>query len=218
MLVRDVMTTEVVTVRRETPLRDVARTLTVNEISGLPVLDDDGIVVGVVSETDILFKECGPTAPRGLLANVLDPHSDEERRKTQALTAAQAMSSPAKTIAPWRSVPAAAAQMLDDEVNRLPVIDNHGTLVGIVSRADLVRAFVRTDDDIEREIRNDILRATLWMDSPESITVTVDDGGVVLGGRAKTRSDADLIAALVARVPGVVTVDSSIRWGLAASS
>ncbi|MDE3190345.1 MAG: CBS domain-containing protein [Acidobacteriota bacterium] len=212
MNVREVMTTEVISVRRETPLREVARTLSERGISGVPVVGDDGAVVGVVSETDILFKERGPTAPVGLLAQVLDPRSAKERAKMDALTAGEAMSSPAKTIAPWRSVAAAATEMLDEEVNRLPVIDADGRLVGIVSRADLVRAFVRPDEEIEREIRNDVLRTSLWLSAPDEVTVAVREGKVALGGIVDSRTDSELVPAFAARVPGVVAVESSIEW------
>ena len=211
MNVREIMTTDVVQVGTETPLREVARTLAEHNISGVPVVAD-GAVVGVVSETDILFKERGPTAPDGLLARVLDPFSAKERAKVEALSAGDAMSSPAKTIAPWRSVASGATKMLDEEVNRLPVIDADGALIGIVSRADLVRAFVRADEDIEREIRGDVLRKALWVGTPETVTVAVGEGKVALGGVVDTRSDSELISALVARVPGVVEVDSEVRW------
>jgi CBS domain-containing protein len=212
MKVRDVMTTEVISIRRDASLHEVARMLTEHGISGMPVVDEDGLVVGVVSETDILFKERGPTAPQGLLAQVLDPYSANERTKIEALTAGEAMTSPAKTIAPWRSVAAAATEMLDEEVNRLPVIDSDGSLIGIVSRADLVRAFVRSDEDIAREIRRDVLRTALWLDAPEDVTVTVCDGKVALGGLVDTRSDAELVCTFAARVPGVVAVESELEW------
>jgi CBS domain-containing protein len=212
MIVRDVMTTEVVSVGRETPLREVARALTEHRISGVPVVDDGDVVVGVVSETDILFKERGPTAPAGVLSQLLDPFSASERSKIAALTAGEAMSAPAVTIAAWRSVAAAATQMLDADVNRLPVVDYDGVLVGIVSRADLVRAFVRADGEIEREIRRDVLRTSLWLGAPDDVTVEVRDGKVTLGGIVDTRSDSELVSAFAARVPGVVQVESAIRW------
>jgi CBS domain-containing protein len=211
MVVRDIMTTEVVCVTRDTPLREVARTLSERKISGVPVVED-GAVVGVVSETDILFKERGPTAPAGLLAQLLDPYSAQEQAKIAAVTAGEAMTSPARTIVAWRSVAAAATKMLDEEVNRLPVVDYHGALVGIVSRADLVRAFARSDQDIEREIRSDVLRTALWLSVPDEVSVTVRDGDVKLGGLVDKRTDADLVSAFAARVPGVVAVDSDIRW------
>src|SRR5579875_1239476 len=100
------------------------------------------------------------------------------------------MTAPAKTIAPWRSLSAAAAQMLEEGIKRLPVVDSDGKLVGILSRADLVRAFARPDAEIEREIREDVLQRALWLATPEAVSVAVRDGRVELGGSAATRTDA----------------------------
>ncbi|MDE3025500.1 MAG: BON domain-containing protein, partial [Acidobacteriota bacterium] len=87
-----------------------------------------------------------------------------------------------------------------------------GRLVGIVSRADLVRAFVRPDEEIEREIRNDVLRTSLWLSAPDEVTVAVREGKVALGGIVDSRTDSELVPAFAARVPGVVAVESSIEW------
>jgi CBS domain-containing protein len=122
------------------------------------------------------------------------------------------MTAPARTIASWRPVSAAAAQMLDDGVKRLPVVDDEGRLVGIVTRADLVRAFVRSDAEIEREIREEVLERALLPETLAPITVAVERGNVELGGSVRMRTDAEMIPRLVANVPGVVGVHSSIRW------
>ncbi len=212
MRVRDVMTSDVVTVQPGTSLKQVATILAQCGISGVPVVDEDGTVAGVVSEGDILFKERGPAEQKGMLAWLTGPHGTEEELKLEARTAAEAMTAPAKTIAPWRPVSAAAAQMLDESVNRLPVVDDKGRLVGIVTRADLVRAFVRPDTEIEREIREEVLTRALLLETTGDITVAVDGGKVTLGGLVSMRTDAELIPALVAKVPGVVEVDSSIDW------
>src|SRR5581483_5866857 len=176
MRIREIMTSEVFTVRPDTPLKEVAAALAERRISGVPVVDEEGEVLGVVSEADILFKERGPSTRTGTLAWLLDPYGFEGRLKLEARTAAEAMTAPAKTIASWRSVSAAAAQMLEQRINRLPVVDERGALVGIVTRADLVRAFVRPDAEIEREIREDVLRQALWLDAPERVEVAVEGG------------------------------------------
>lgn len=212
MNVKDVMTKDVVTVRPGTSLKDVAAILTERRISGVPVVDAGGAVVGVVSEADILFKERGPSERKGMLAWFADPYDVEEQVKLGARTAAAAMTAPAKTIAPWRPVSSAAAQMLDEGVNRLPVVDDEGRLVGIVTRADLVRAFVRPDAEIEREIREEVLERVLLLETPESVTVAVDGGKVTLAGFVEMRTDAELVPTLVAGLPGVVEVESSVRW------
>ena len=212
MNVKDVMTSDVVTVRPETSLKDVAAVLTERKISGVPVVDGSGKVVGVVSEGDILFKERGPSERTGVLAWFADPYDVEEQLKLAARTAAEAMTAPAKTIAPWRLVSSAAAAMLDEGVNRLPVVDDEGRLVGIVTRADLVRAFVRPDAEIEREIRERVLERALLLETPETVTVVVDGGKVTLDGFVELRTDAELLPALVARLPGVVEVESAVHW------
>ncbi len=212
MRIREIMTSEVFTVRPDTPLKEVAAALAERRISGVPVVDEEGEVLGVVSEADILFKERGPSTRTGTLAWLLDPYGFEGRLKLEARTAAEAMTAPAKTIASWRSVSAAAAQMLEQRINRLPVVDERGALVGIVTRSDLVRAFVRPDAEIEREIREDVLRQALWLDAPERVEVAVEGGRVRLGGTVATRSDAELVSAFVAKVPGVVEVESSVGW------
>lgn len=212
MNVKDVMTSDVVTVRPDTSLKDVAAVLTERRISGVPVVDDSGKVVGVVSEGDILFKERGPSERTGVLAWFANPYDVEEQLKLGARTAAEAMTAPAKTIAPWRLVSSAAAEMLDEGVNRLPVVDEEGRLVGIVTRADLVRAFVRPDAEIEREIHEKVLERALLLETPDTVTVVVDGGKVTLDGFVELRTNAELLPALVARLPGVVEVESSVHW------
>jgi CBS domain-containing protein len=101
--------------------------------------------------------------------------------------------------------------MIERAVNRLPVVED-GRLVGIVTRADLVRAFARADDDLAREIRDDVLLRALWID-PNAVAVSVCDGAVALGGEVATRTDAELAHAHVERVPGVVSVESTrLGW------
>lgn len=208
MNVRDVMTTEVVTVEPETSLKEVAAILVDRRISGLPVVDGEGELIGVVSEGDLLVKERGPMEQKGLFAWL----TEDWFARPDARTAGEAMTSPAVTIAPWRPVSAAAAQMLDAGVKRLPVVDAEGRLVGIVTRADLVRAFVRSDAAIEQEIREDVLGRSLMLETPGTVTVAVEDGKVTLGGTVPTRTYAELATTLVAKVPGVTELQSSLRW------
>lgn len=212
MNVRDVMTSEVITAHPGTSLKDVAAILAEERISGVPVVGEDGEVVGVVSEADILVKERGPVEQKGLLAVFTLATYGEEQLKLGARTAAEAMTTPAQTIAPWQRVSTAAARMLDHGINRLPVVDHKGRLVGIVTRADLVRAFMRPDAEIEREIREQVLERELLLDIPRGVTVAVEGGKATLGGSVAMRTDAELVPALVAKVPGVIEVDSSISW------
>jgi CBS domain-containing protein len=209
MKVADVMNRDVVVVRPQMPLKDVARVLVNRHFSGVPVVDDDGKVLGVVSEGDILAKERGP----GGGASVFERALEFERwaAKHDARDAGDAMTTPAVTIGPTRSVAQAAALMLDRGVNRLPVVDDDGRLVGIVTRADLVRAFVRDDVEIEREIRDDVLLKTLW-ESPDRFRVRVRGGEVTLAGKVNNADSAGALVRFVERVPGVVNVRSRITW------
>lgn len=117
---------------------------------------------------------------------------------------------PAITIPGGATVLDAAALMLEHRVNRLPVVDG-GRLVGIVTRADLVRTFTRSDDDIERELRDDVLLRTLWR-SPDSIGIDVRGGEVQLSGRVENELAAEALVSFARRVPGVVAVESRLTW------
>jgi CBS domain-containing protein len=204
------MTRDVATIGPESSLKDVASTFAERGISGLPVVDEQRKLLGVVSEADILFKERGTEDRRqGFLLWILSggPAADA---KLAARTAREAMTSPAITIDAGRPVSEAAQKMTEHGINRLPVLDD-GTLVGIVTRTDLVRAFTRTDAELVREIRDDVIRHTLWI-SPERVTVAVSQGDVTLSGTVETKAEADLMRRFVERVPGVVSVTSNLRW------
>ncbi len=205
------MSREVVTVSPSTPIKEVARLLVERRISGLPVVDDDGSVIGVVSEGDIVAKERGAAEPEGHAFRWLLGPGEPAALKREARNAAEAMTSPAVTVEPHSSVAEAARVMVERSVNRLPVVRNE-ELIGIVTRADLVRVFVRSDAELEREIRDDVLMHTLWID-PDRLRLTVSDGEVVLDGDVDTRTAAELVAGYVGRVPGVVSVDSTrLGW------
>jgi CBS domain-containing protein len=211
MIVADVMTTNVVTVRPSTPLKEVAEILISRGISGVPVVDAEGRVLGVVSETDILAKERGVIEHARLLHRLLSPDTRSEQAKVEATTASQAMTSPAVTTTPHATVAEAAARMLEHCVNRLPVVDGP-RLRGIVTRADLVRAFIRPDAEIARQIQDEVLRRKLWI-KPEDVQVSVERGSVRLQGHVPSEKVARKVASLVRDLPGVVEVDSYLRIG-----
>ncbi len=211
MRVQDVMTTSVLTVRSNTPLKDAARLLAEHRISGIPVVDAENHVVGVLSEGDILYKESGDAEKPSLFDRLLTAPSTGLDLKLAAKSAGESMSAPALTIGPRRPVTEAAKLMIEEGVNRLPVVDEEGKLIGIVTRADLVRAFVRSDEEIAAEIREDVIRRTLWIE-PDVIEVEVVRGEVRLSGQVETKGDAELIPSFVQRVPGVVSVLSKLRW------
>lgn len=213
MKVTEVMSAEVVTVRPESTLKEVAQTLAEHRISGVPVVNERGTVLGIVSEADILVKERGPSARHGGLVAWVMGGGVADPAKLAARTAGEAMRAPAVTIAVTRTVAEAARLMIDEGVKRLPVVDAHGTLHGIVTRSDLVRAFARPDEAIEREIRRDVIESALWLD-PEELEVRVSGGEATLSGEVECRTDAESLPRLVERVPGVVSVRSTITWRL----
>jgi len=211
--VGDVMTRRVLSVRPDTPLKEVARLPVDHRISGLPVVDEEGKVLGVVSEADLLVKEQDPDAlPRRPLEWIFGKSAEarEMRSKVEARTAGDAMTAPAITIEASRSAHAAAGLMIERRVNRLPVTDD-GELVGIVTRADLVRSFVRSDEQLVQAIRDDVLLKALWID-PAQFTVEVADGVAAIRGSVDRRSTAAMVARMVEMVPGVVAVNAEIAW------
>jgi CBS domain-containing protein len=210
MRVQEIMTREVVTVGPEAELRDVAQILVDRGISGLPVCGVRRELLGIVTEGDILVKEAGPrdgSRPLGWLRGA----EAKRARKARALKAKDAMTTQVVTISPYASVAEAARRMSDHGIKRLPVVRD-GDLVGIVSRTDLVRAFVRSDDEIRREISEDVLLRTLWLEVPEAVDVQVERGAVRMSGQVETATDAALVQKLVARVPGVVSVQAELGW------
>ena len=211
MKVDEIMTREVLTIGPDAELRDVAAILAERHISGLPVCDAQRRVVGVVSEGDILFKE------QGLLEEhpgLFERRRRAERgRKARAVTVRDAMTTPPITVSPSCSVAEAAGLMGDQHVNRLPVVRGD-ELVGIVTRTDLVRAFVRSDAEIRREIEYDVLVRTLWLEPPSAVEVQVERGAVRLTGQLDTRSEALMLERLVERVPGVVSVEPALTWAI----
>lgn len=211
MKVKDVMTTAVRRVGAGATLKEAATLMADHCISGLPVVGPDGTVVGVVSEGDILFKETGPAPKAGLVARLFSLRISELAAKLEARTVGEAMTAPAVTVRPNAPVSEAASMMLDRNVKRLPVVDEFGKLLGIVSRADLVRAFVRDDEEIAREIREEALRRSLWVD-PDLLKVTVERGEVRLEGRVETEAEAEIVPRIVQRVPGVVSVLAKLSW------
>jgi CBS domain-containing protein len=208
--VQEIMTRDVLTIGPEADIRDVARIFVERGISGLPVCDAQRELLGVVSEGDILFKERGPVDERHL-ASRRRRAAAKDAMKARAITVQEAMSAPAITVAPYNSVAEAARLMSEHGINRLPVLRND-ELVGIVTRTDLVRAFVRSDEDIRREIEEDVLLRTLWLEAPESIGLEIERGAVQLSGHMELCSEAILLERLVSSVPGVVSVRSTVSW------
>ncbi|WP_340384023.1 CBS domain-containing protein [Streptomyces sp. SS7] len=186
-IVGEVMTREVVRARRGTPFKDVVRLLDRHRISGVPVVDEDDKVIGVISGTDLIRRPAGRSADG------------------RDLTARELMSTPAITVHPEQRIADAARVMERRGVERLPVVDEEDRLIGIATRRDLLRVFLRTDDEIRREILDDVLPLVLGRTAPE-VTVSVRDGVVTLC--VPGEHGAELAAAIRSayRVDGVVGV------------
>jgi CBS domain-containing protein len=211
MKVADLMQPDVVTVTPETSLKQVAAVLTERRISGVPVVAADGRILGVVSEADIVLGEQGPArAHSRLLGWIVDGGKTDGERFT-ARSAGDAMTEPAITIHAGADVSFAARRMTDAGIKRLPVVDSDDRVVGIVTRSDLVRAFARSDAELEREIRR-IVRGALWLDHPELVEIHVDEGEASLQGTVDRRSDEEQLRLFVARIPGIVDVRSTVQW------
>jgi CBS domain-containing protein len=216
MEVQEIMVRDVVTVGPETPLKEVAATLLSRGISGVPVVDENRTVLGVVSETDILQKELGAAARSRGLGQLVHRAGGRLEAKVRARTAREAMTAPALAVRPTAPARTAATLMVDRHVSRLVVVDHQqvpgpaegGPLVGIVTRADLVRAFARSDDAVAQEI-DEAMRRDVGI-PPGCVTVDVRDGEVVLDGHIDDRSTLEALVSSVAAVPGVVTVVSNV--------
>jgi len=195
------MKTDVITIERNMSCKRIARLLADNDLSAIPVVSGGGRVLGMVSEADVLRRE---ERSFSRLGAGLALRTHRERKQAEALTAAELMTRPAITIHPDAPLGAAVRLMNAHHVRRLPVVTPHGDLIGIVSRQDVLRAFLRPDAEIA-----DVLTAIPQAQSMR-IAVSVTDGEVVLTGDAPA---ASLIAAAVraaSDVEGVVAVTSRL--------
>ncbi|MEU3744144.1 MULTISPECIES: CBS domain-containing protein [Streptomyces] len=205
----EVMTHDVVTAAPETRFKQIARLFADHDVSAVPVVDADRRLLGVVSEADLLRTTAELPDLEGRWAGVR--LLSQERGLPDAETAAQLMTSPAVTAqANWNLVETART-MQRSGVKRLPVTDETGRLVGIISRSDLLRPFLRGDTAIRDEIEHDVLADTLRL-APDTIRVTVDDGVVGLTGRVDERADIRVIVRLCRSVDGVVALHESIDY------
>lgn len=209
MKVRDLMTTDPLAVAPETLLKEAARTMVRNKVSGLPVIRDE-ILVGIVTEGDFLRQEANRDQPyRFSLLDALFGEGPAEAPAAEFVS--EVMTESVITIKPEATIGEAARVMANQRVKRLPVLEEDGALVGIISRADVVNAFTKPDEIIEDEVREDIVRRLLFLD-PEDVGVTVVDGVVILSGEMENRTEAHLLEELTRRVEGVVRVDSQLTF------
>jgi len=178
--VSDVMTTSVVTVDRITPYQDIDRLLTENRISGVPVLKIGREVAGVVTEADLLAAEDETNRRARMDSSVGRRRLLHKQQPYVSLTAGILMTAPAITIGPDATIPAAARLMNTHHIRRLPVVDEHGKLAGIVSRRDLLSVFLRPDADIMHDARQ--VLDEIPITDPKDVTVKVRHGVITLTG------------------------------------
>jgi len=211
-LVKDLMTPQVVTIGPATPFKEIVARLANHRVSAVPVVDDDGLVLGVVSEADLLLKEEFPD-PDADIPLFWTKRRRLERDRAAATTARDLMSVAVVSIAPDATVAEAARRMHTAGVKRLPVLDEGGRLVGIVSRADLLKVFNRPDQAIRREIMDEVIVGEFMMD-PNRFFIHVTDGVVVLQGRVERRSLLPSLVRAVHSVEGVVRVKNRLSFDI----
>lgn len=206
--VSELMTASVVKVRRDTGFKEIAKLLAEHDITAVPVVDDEEHAVGMISEADLLRKEAAQLDPAGLLPVLRPRHA--ERAKAEATTAEGLMNSPAVTARPQWTAVEAAQVMQRHHVKRLAVVDEADRLVGVVSRADLLRVFLRSDSAIREEISGEVLLRTLRI-TPGAVTVRVVDGRVSLTGTVEHTSLVPVVIRLCQGVDGVVDVSAELH-------
>jgi CBS-domain-containing membrane protein len=209
--VKDVMTGEVVAVRKDASFKEMAARLRQYRVSAFPVIDENRRVIGVVSEADLLAKEALAGDHTGIPAAVTGILHHKDYQKYEGLTAGDLMTHPAVTARPEDSVEHAARLLYTLQVKRLPVVDAGGYLVGIVSRADLLTVFDRTDEEIHAEIVNDVILREFLID-PAIFMVTVAEGVVTIKGNPETADLGHKLVTKIRHVQGVVAVDDKLAY------
>ena len=207
MKLRNLMTTDVFTISPDASLKEAARRMMGARVSGLPVTNDDGELVGIISEADFVNTEADRRKEKS--ARLLRFFDKDEVPSEEQLVA-DVMTEKVITLDPETDHPVAARLMKTAGVKRIPVVED-GRLVGLVSSTDVLKAFARPDSEILSEIEDRLMREILWID-PGRVNVTCSDGNITLAGRLETRSDATLLVELSRRLDGVVSVASGLTW------
>lgn len=210
--VREVMTENVVSAREDTPFKELVRMMAQRQVSGVPIVDGNSRLLGIATEADLLRAGEHEEPPRSL---VLEWFIDRKRLEEiewlgEDIRARDIMTRDVFTVTPDTSVHEAAQTLLRAEVKRLPVVDEEGKVVGIVSRRDLLRPFLRGDEEIRREIEQGVIFKTMWI-APGELGVTVRGGVVTLEGTVDLKSTRDILVELARRVSGVVGVEDRLR-------
>lgn len=210
MQLRDLMTTTVLSVGPDASLKEAARRMLEAGVSGMPVTDENGELVGVITEADFVKAEAGRR--RNERRSPLRWLTHEHEIPVDEIRVGDVMTEQVITLPPGADHADAARLMEKARIKRVPIVEDE-VLVGMVSRSDIMRAFARPDVEIIRELEEHVMRKVLWID-PRSVRITCEDGNLKLSGQVETRSDAELLAELARRLDGVVSVKSNMTWSI----
>jgi CBS domain-containing protein len=211
MKVRELMSSPAITVGPDATFHEVVDVLLTNEISGVPVVDASGQLLGMITEADLVAKDAYGYRRRralGLITDYLRGHDPQWVRKSSGRRARDLMTAAAATASPEDEVAVAARHMLENQHKRVPVVED-GRVIGVVSRHDLLRPFHRSDADLQAEIEA-LLADMMRVPESHEASASVSGGVVTLEGTTRWPSDAAIIATVVGRVPGVVGVDNGL--------
>ena len=209
MKLRELMTSDLKTVGPDAPLKEAARRMIEFGVSGLPVTTDSGALIGVITEADFVKMEAdrSPSKRRRLLTwftKGTKIHESERRVR-------DAMTDDVIALGPDADHVEAARVMTKAGIERIPITGDSGELLGLLTRSDILRVFVRADAEIIDEIRNAVMKDVLWIDS-RRIWVICQEGNVLLSGQTANRSDAELLVTLTRRIDGVISVQNRLTW------
>ncbi|MGW1957865.1 CBS domain-containing protein [Streptomyces sp. NPDC001920] len=216
--VGSVMTLDVVRAAYGTPFKEVARMLADHRISGLPVVDEDQKVLGVISETDLMVRQAQAPDPfeppkRRFRFSGLTRTARRQAAKARARTAGQLMTEPAVTVRADATIVEAARTMAQRRIERLPVVDEEERLVGMVTRRDLLQVFLRPDREVRQEVIDEVLVRTLWL-APRTVDVSVVEGVVTLTGPMERKSETEIAVSMTRQIDGVVGVVDKLTYRL----
>ena len=210
--VADVMTQTVHVAGPLTPFKLLVRLIEENRVSAIPIVDHNGVPIGIVSESDLLLKERRRELETD--SNLLHlRRRRKERVKADGLLASDLMTSPPITLNSNTGLKAAARLMQERNVRRLIVVDDRGRIAGIVSRSDLLQVFLRTDEELRDEVVDGLIPA-LMLTVEESLRVEVRYNVVTLTGEVDRKSDAEILVRMARELDGVVEVVNQLtyRW------
>jgi len=208
-LAREIMSSPVITASPDMSFKDIVAIMLEHGISGLPIVDEGGRLVGMVSEADLLLKEEEPRAQPGLIpwhgSSLRLERIRDRHRKAEGMTAGTLMTENVVSATESATIHHLAHLMLVHDINRIPIVRD-GRVVGIVTRADILKVFTRGDEALLKVVQQ-TLAQDLWID-PKALSITCLNGVITLSGQAERHSDRDIIIRWVKAIDGVVGVNA----------